>query len=70
MSHEPTQNKINRDKVLRERNEKDEAFMKDQEKQSQRDQLVMPIDDISDELVEEREENEQDKRGSAGEKEL
>ncbi|MBS4178647.1 hypothetical protein [Lederbergia citrea] len=70
MSHEPTQNKINRDKVLRERNEKDEAFMKDQEKQAQRDQLVMPIDDISDELVEEREENEQDKRGSAGEKEL
>lgn len=70
MSREPTQNKIDRAKTLAERNDKDKAFRKDAEKQAQRDQLVMPIDDISDELVEEREENEQDKRGSAGLKDI
>jgi len=63
MSHEPTQNKIDRAKTLEERNDKDKAFKDDPEKQAQRDQLLMPIDDISDELVEEREKNEQDKRG-------
>lgn len=70
MSHEPTQNKINREKTLAERNEKDKAFKSDEVKQAQRDQLLMPIDDISDQLVEEREENEKDKRGSAGEKNI
>lgn len=70
MSHEPTQNKIDREKVLAERNDKDEAFIKDKEKQAQRDQLVMPVDDISNKLVEEREEDEKDKRGSAGLKDL
>ncbi|MBS4202275.1 hypothetical protein KHA93_21930 [Bacillus sp. FJAT-49732] len=63
MSHEPTQNKIDRAKTLKERNDKDKAFKDDPEKQAQRDQLLMPIDDISDELVEEREKNEKDKRG-------
>ncbi|MBS4219469.1 hypothetical protein KHA96_14220 [Bacillus sp. FJAT-49711] len=70
MSHEPTQNKIDRAKTLDERNDKDKAFKGDSEKQAQRDQLLMPIDDISDELVEEREKNEQDKRGSKSSKEL
>ncbi|MEK3889578.1 hypothetical protein [Bacillus sp. FSL K6-3431] len=66
MSHEPTQNKIKREETLAERNDKDKAFKTDKEKQAQRDQLLMPIDDISDELIEEREKNEKDKRGSAG----
>ncbi len=70
MSHEPTQNKINREKTLAERNEKDKAFKKDEVKQAQRDQLLMPVDDISDQLIEEREENERDKRGSAGRKDI
>ncbi|GIN56988.1 hypothetical protein [Lederbergia ruris] len=67
MKHQPTQDKINRDKVLKERNDRDKAFYQDPEKQAQRDQLVMPIDDISDDLVEKREKNEQDKRGTFGE---
>ncbi|MBW8350149.1 hypothetical protein K0H71_11940 [Bacillus sp. IITD106] len=70
MSHEPTQNKIDRAKTLRERNDKDKAFKDDPEKQAQRDQLLMPIDDISDKLVEDREKNEQDKRGSKSSKQL
>lgn len=70
MSHEPTQNKIDRAKTLEERNDKDKAFKDDPEKQAQRDQLIMPIDDISDELVEEREKNEQDKRDSKSSKQL
>ncbi|MCR2822600.1 hypothetical protein [Lederbergia panacisoli] len=70
MSHEPTQNKIDRAKTLEERNDQDKAFKEDSEKQAQRDQLLMPIDDISDELVEEREKDEQDKRGSKSSKKL
>lgn len=70
MSHEPTQNKIDRAKTLEERNDKDKAFKDDPEKQAQRDQLIMPIDDISDELVEDREKNEQDKRDSKSSKQL
>ncbi|MCJ8008471.1 hypothetical protein ACFFF5_16850 [Lederbergia wuyishanensis] len=70
MSHEPTQNKIDRAKTLDERNDKDKAFKEDSEKQAQRDQLLMPVDDISNELVEEREKNEQEKRESKSSKEL
>ncbi|GIN73637.1 hypothetical protein J14TS2_41120 [Bacillus sp. J14TS2] len=66
MKHRPTQDKINREKALEERNERDKAFYQDPEKQAQRDQLVMPIDDISDDLVEKREKNERDKKGTYG----
>ncbi|VEF46876.1 Uncharacterised protein [Bacillus freudenreichii] len=66
MESKPTQNKIDRAKALEERNEKDKAFYKDKVKQAQRDQLVMPVDDISNELVEKREEFEDDKKASYG----
>lgn len=66
MKQKPTQSKIDREKALKERNDKDEAFYKDKEKQAQRDQLVMPVDDISNELVEKREEFEDDKHASYG----
>ncbi|HEY4554713.1 MAG TPA: hypothetical protein VIG80_16075 [Bacillaceae bacterium] len=66
MSHEPTQNKIDRAKALSERNDKEKAFRKDQEKQAQRDQLVMPVDDVSNKQLEINEEIEDNKRESYG----
>lgn len=70
MTSEPGQNKIDRAKALANRNKKDKAFYKDKVKQAQRDQLVMPVDDLSDDLIEKREENEDDKRGTYGPKDL
>ncbi|MFS0644642.1 hypothetical protein [Siminovitchia sp. 179-K 8D1 HS] len=70
MTREPGQNKIDRAKALRDRNKKDRAFYKDKVKQAQRDQLVMPVDDLSDDLLEKREKNEDDKRGTYGPKDL
>ncbi|MGE7604132.1 hypothetical protein ACQKL5_16805 [Peribacillus sp. NPDC097675] len=35
-----------KDKILQERNDKSKAFKKSQEKQLERDQIVMPIDDL------------------------
>lgn len=66
MESKPTQSNIDRAKALEERNEKDKAFYKDKVKQAQRDQLVMPVDDIPEELVEKREKFEDDKKASYG----
>lgn len=66
MNSKKKEKKLNRNQVLLEKNDREEAFMDTQEKQAQRDQLVMPVDDISNELLEEREENEKHKRRSAG----
>lgn len=62
--------RIDKAKTLAERNDKDDAFRDDRVEQAQRDQLVMPVDDVPDELVEKREENERDKRGTYGPKDL
>ncbi|MFJ7745541.1 hypothetical protein [Peribacillus sp. NPDC097295] len=35
-----------KDKILEERNDKSKAFKENQEKQLERDQVVMPIDDL------------------------
>ncbi|RWR13616.1 hypothetical protein QNH23_00385 [Siminovitchia fortis] len=70
MESKPTQDKIDRAKALKERNEKGKAFYNDKVKQAQRDQLVMPVDDVSDELVEKREEFEDDKHASYGPRDL
>lgn len=70
MTREPGQNKIDRAKALKDRNKKDKAFYKDKVKQAQRDQLIMPVDDLSNDLLEKREENEDDKRGTYGPKDL
>lgn len=69
MKQDPN-HKIDRAKALDERNDKDKAFREDQEKQAERDQLVMPVDDLSNELLEDREENERDKRGTKGPKDI
>jgi hypothetical protein len=46
-----------KEKYLEERNDKSKAFKKDQEKQLERDQVVMPIDDLPiDEIKYERQE--------------
>ncbi len=70
MESKPAKNKIDRAKALEERNDKDKAFYKNKVKQAQRDQLVMPVDDISDELIEKREELEDDKHSSYGPRDL
>ncbi|WP_110928948.1 hypothetical protein [Bacillus massiliglaciei] len=36
----------NKNKILNERNDKSKAFKEDWEKQKERDQVVMPIDDL------------------------
>jgi hypothetical protein len=39
-------NNSEKDRVLEERNDKSKAFKEDWEKQKERDQVVMPIDDL------------------------
>jgi hypothetical protein len=41
-----TLNNKDKEKYLEERNDKSKAFKKNQEKQLERDQVVMPIDDL------------------------
>ncbi|MFD1706189.1 hypothetical protein ACFSCZ_05385 [Siminovitchia sediminis] len=61
MESKSAQDQIDRAKALKERNNKEEAFYRDKEKQAQRDQLVMPVDDVSNELLEKQEKYENDK---------
>ncbi|KMJ59705.1 hypothetical protein AB685_02225 [Bacillus sp. LL01] len=53
-----------KDKELLERNEKEKAFKENEEKQKNRDQLVMPIDELPLEEIKYEEEEERDKKGS------
>ena len=61
-----------KEKILEERNDKSKAFKENQEKQLERDQVVMPIDDLPiDEIKYENEEernNEETKHRSTSEK--
>ncbi|RFU64312.1 hypothetical protein [Bacillus sp. V59.32b] len=50
-----------KDQVLEERNDKSKAFKENWEKQKERDQVVMPIDDLPLEDIEMEKEEERDK---------
>jgi hypothetical protein len=54
----------NKDKELLERNEKEKAFKENEKKQKDRDQLVMPIDELPLEEIKYEKEEERDKKGS------
>ncbi|MCG1023102.1 hypothetical protein [Sutcliffiella horikoshii] len=54
----------NKDKALLERNEKEKAFKENEKKQKNRDQLVMPIDELPLEEIKYEKEEERDKKGS------
>ncbi|WP_404428322.1 hypothetical protein [Sutcliffiella horikoshii] len=53
-----------KEKTLLERNEKDKAFKENKKKQKNRDQLVMPIDELPLEDIKYEKEEERDKKGS------
>ncbi|MEA3319091.1 MAG: hypothetical protein U9Q88_03610 [Bacillota bacterium] len=55
-----------KEKALLERNKKDKAFKKNEKSQKNRDQLVMPIDELPLEDIKYEEEEERDKKGSKG----
>ncbi|CAH0344297.1 hypothetical protein [Bacillus sp. CECT 9360] len=50
-----------KDQVLEERNDKSKAFKENWEKQKERDQVVMPIDDLPLEDIDMEKEEERDK---------
>lgn len=54
----------NKDKALLERNDKEKAFKENEKKQKDRDQLVMPIDELPLEEIKYEKEEERDKKGS------
>ncbi|MCM3759251.1 hypothetical protein M3212_00475 [Alkalihalobacillus oceani] len=59
-----------KEKVLKERNDKEKAFKKDKEKQKERDQTIMPVDelpleDIKQEAEEERQKEKTKDRSSS-----
>ncbi|MBM7694125.1 hypothetical protein JOC77_003569 [Peribacillus deserti] len=67
-------NHSEKDKILAERNDKEKAFRDSQEKQLERDQILMPVDDlpledIREEYQEERD-GEKSKDESSSEKKL
>lgn len=51
-----------KEKILEERNDKSKAFKKDQKKQLERDQVVMPIDDLPLEEIKYEHEEERNKK--------
>ncbi|WP_404457932.1 hypothetical protein [Sutcliffiella horikoshii] len=53
-----------KEKTLLERNEKDKAFKENKKNQKNRDQLVMPIDELPLEDIKYEKEEERDKKGS------
>lgn len=53
-----------KEKTLLERNEKDKAFKQNEKNQKNRDQLVMPIDELPLEDIKYEKEEERDKKGS------
>ncbi len=53
-----------KEKTLLERNEKEKAFKENEKKQKNRDQLVMPIDELPLEEIKYEKEEERDKKGS------
>ncbi|MDV2686322.1 hypothetical protein RYX56_18300 [Alkalihalophilus lindianensis] len=54
-------NNKEKDQVLRERNSKSKAFKEDKEKQKERDQTVMPVDDLPLDEIKNEEEEERNK---------
>ncbi|WP_442853669.1 hypothetical protein [Bacillus sp. CHD6a] len=55
-----------KEKTLLERNKKDKAFKKNDKDQKNRDQLVMPIDELPLDDIKYEEAEERDKKGSKG----
>ncbi|TYS68452.1 hypothetical protein FZC76_12045 [Sutcliffiella horikoshii] len=53
-----------KEKTLLERNKKDKAFKENEKNQKNRDQLVMPIDELPLEDIKYEKEEERDKEGS------
>lgn len=51
-----------KEKILEERNDKSKAFKEDQKKQLERDQVVMPIDDLPLEEIKYEHEEERNKK--------
>lgn len=51
-----------KEKILEERNDKSKAFKEDQKKQLERDQVVMPIDDLPLEEIKYENEEERNKK--------
>lgn len=61
---ERKQRELDRDKILDERNDKSKAFKEDWDQQKERDQVVMPIDDLPLEDINMENEEERDKHAT------
>lgn len=56
-----TLNNKERERVLEERNDKEKAFQKDKQEQKERDQTIMPVDDLPLEDIKQEAEEERNK---------
>ncbi|TWI55874.1 hypothetical protein [Halalkalibacter nanhaiisediminis] len=54
-------NNKERERVLEERNDKEKAFQKDKQEQKERDQTIMPVDDLPLEDIKQEAEEERNK---------
>ncbi|WP_163102052.1 hypothetical protein [Peribacillus alkalitolerans] len=54
----------NKDKILKDRNDRSKAFEKNWNEQKERDQVVMPIDDLPLEEIKTEKKEERDNKGS------
>lgn len=61
---ERKERELDRDKILNERNDKSKAFKEDWDQQKERDQVVMPIDDLPLEDINMENKEERDKHAT------